>query len=217
MIPLVKLLFLFVRMFTKPATAYIKQVTKYRGVGYFRNHLIWAGNKLHRIEAIINKRFMKVETNSNLVRNLGDEAAIEYALTFFFEGIFLYGILVTVAITEMKKASESSKKLNDDIDYLKGSVESMKAKIMKDDETIDLLRKENEKYQSIQEIMNNKLDIIVRELTNKEIVDLNVAEYVKTLSYGPLIHKDQLQVRDYNNDDNENKENNSEAKPNHSS
>ena len=55
------------------------------------------------------------------IKPLSDEAAFNKGVEYFVEFVFFYGILVVIALWEVKKSQESSEKLKGDLKMLQTS------------------------------------------------------------------------------------------------
>jgi hypothetical protein len=124
MIPFFKIFGIIAKTFTKPAAKLLKSVF-YSRVNLFRPHFIWFGNSLYAIELRINRAFLgvKAPTGKNQgSQQLPDDQAFDYASSFLLEVCLVYGILMYIAITEVKKSMDDKKKMKNDLESLLSSI-----------------------------------------------------------------------------------------------
>lgn len=107
------------KMFTAPLIKFSKQNTKHR-LQFLRKYLIKVGNGIHRFEARVNKAYantgIKETDKEKFIKNLSDDKAFDYGVTFLLEFVLLYTIILGIAIHEVKTGNESKKKEKAEID-----------------------------------------------------------------------------------------------------
>lgn len=107
-LPLYKVLSLFIRVFSKPLITYTKQAHLKNDAGsshpLLRKAFIKLGNSYNKGETWLNRKFMKIETQF-AYKPLNDELAIEKGIEFFYEIIF-YSLVIGLPLYEMIRASE---------------------------------------------------------------------------------------------------------------
>jgi hypothetical protein len=100
MIPLIKVVSLLFRVFSKPLINYTKMyhATNEIKSNRLKSFFIMMGNKYHRFENFINKRYMKMASVAH--KPLNDNIALEKGIEFFYEIIF-YMIILGFPIYEL--------------------------------------------------------------------------------------------------------------------
>jgi len=176
MIPVVKLLTILAKTFTKPAVSLLKKAFYQRG-GFARGHFIALGNWLHRVEVAINRRFLGVKPlPGQQIGNLPDDEAFEMASNFILEVVIVYGVLLSIAVSEVLKSMEDKKKMKADIEELKTGIEQLK----------DELDKVTEK--------NKNLEKIIEEFKNiSSQIDDNVTNFKKLVEAQEKTHLESQQ------------------------
>ena len=109
MIPLIKVVSLFFRVFSKPLINYTKMyhATNHIKSNRLRAFFIMLGNKYHRFQNYINKRYLKVASDFAF-KPLNDSLALQKGIQFFYEIIF-YSIVLGFPIYQLYLASVQSK------------------------------------------------------------------------------------------------------------
>lgn len=78
-LPLYKVISLFIRVFSRPLINYTKQIHRknnhFNEESSLRKSFIWLGNSYNRLEMYVNRKFMKIETQF-AYKPLNDELAI---------------------------------------------------------------------------------------------------------------------------------------------
>jgi hypothetical protein len=122
MIPLFKVVVIFIKTFTKPVVGIMKKMT-FNNRSFLRNPLILVGNYLNRIEVRINRRFIGVQnTSTQVIPDLADDKAFENAMNFLLEAVFIYGLLLSIAIFEVIKGMDEKKNMKADMVEMKKTV-----------------------------------------------------------------------------------------------
>jgi hypothetical protein len=106
MIPLIKVVSLLFRVFSKPLINYTKM---YHATNEIKSNRVKAffvmmGNKYHRFENFVNKRYLKMPS-SVVLKPLNENIAVEKGIEFFYEIIF-YMIILGFPIYELYLAAE---------------------------------------------------------------------------------------------------------------
>ena len=171
MIPLVKIMAIFAKTFTKPMIGFIKKspIHQYPAV---KHVFVRIGNQLYRFERKVNRRFLGIENAEAGSVSLSDEKAFENALNFILEVVVLYGIVLGIAFSEVKKNTEEKKKLKNTIEGLEENVAMLK----KDSE---FQKKKLEVFE--QKIMNyeNNEDQIIKNLNHIQDNEQKIKTYAE--------------------------------------
>lgn len=164
MIPFVKIAAIFIKTFTKPMIGYAKK----SGVqsGRVRQGFIWLGNKLYRIETNINRRFLGMEAVENESRRLSDDAAFENAFNFILEVVVLYGILLGIAFSEVKKGIEEKKQAKLVIENLQEGVANLEKQLEEQRVQSRSLEKTISAYQNNERLISEVFEAI--KLSNEQ-------------------------------------------------
>ena len=129
MIPLFKIFVIITKTFTKPVISQTKGWVKAARPGFITRNFVWIGHKAHFYEMVINKKFFGMKINMERMKKLTDEEAMEYAINFFLEVVVLYGVILGLALLELKKSHESSQKEKDEKAKLKSQVSTMETEL----------------------------------------------------------------------------------------
>jgi hypothetical protein len=65
------------------------------------------GQKAHRFEIYLNRKFVNSDANQKLdfyIKPLSDEVAFNKGVEYFVEVVFFYGVLISIAVWEIKKS-----------------------------------------------------------------------------------------------------------------
>lgn len=137
MLPLFKIFSLVIRVFTRPMINYTKRYhlsNNKNNPELLRTFFIRMGNHYNRLESIINRKFLKIETPDVLfVKPLSDDVALEKGVEFFYE-IVIYIILLSLPLYELYTGHYSNAKKTED----------QEARLNKIEEGIDFIKKEQE-------------------------------------------------------------------------
>jgi Optic atrophy 3 protein (OPA3) len=119
MLPILKVLTLIFKVFSKPMITYTKKyhmARKNNHSNFSKSFLIYFGNKWHMIETMINRRFLNISQSDFVIKELSPNDALEKGLEYTYEIIF-YFILICIPLYEMRKGSlesaRKSKELNE--------------------------------------------------------------------------------------------------------
>ena len=121
MIPLLKLLTISVKLFTKPAIARLKKSVYNTQNQFVKNIFIASGRRLARWEFYINRRFLNIHHTEMKPVNIGDEEAFDKSTEFLIEIVCLYGILGYLAISETINSVKKSKELKQQLLAIEGA------------------------------------------------------------------------------------------------
>ena len=112
--PLFRVVSLFVRLFTRPLTNYLKISLSYKQDRnpFIRNSILNLGQLYHRINIRIQRRIMNMSGHDSYIKPLTDEKALENGAEFAGE-IIAYGILLSWGLYEINKISVESKAKED--------------------------------------------------------------------------------------------------------
>lgn len=119
MLPILKVLTLLFKVFSKPMITHTKKyhmARKNNHSNFSKRFFIYFGNKWHIIETRINRRFLNISQTDFKIKDLSPNDALEKGLEYFYEIIF-YSFLIFLPLYEMRKAAldnmRKSKDLND--------------------------------------------------------------------------------------------------------
>ena len=157
MIPLIKIVAIFAKTFTKPLIGVAKQASKRHALP-LRHSFVWLGNRIHRIEVQINRKFIGIDSVNGQVTDLSDDAAFENALNFILEIVIVYGILLGIAFQEVKKGMEEKKKAKRDLEDLQESVQRLESQLLAQNERHFELQRQFLDYQIHANALLDKLN-----------------------------------------------------------
>lgn len=110
-LPLFKVLSLFVRVLSRPLINQTKMIhlknNKIHENSRLRIFFIDLGNRYNQFEVWINRKFMKIETKL-AYKPLNDELAVEKGIEFFYELLF-YFIVISLPLYELYRGSIEAK------------------------------------------------------------------------------------------------------------
>lgn len=121
MLPLFKVFSLVVRILARPLISKTKAATSSRLQDVrLRAFFIWLGNRTHKINVIINRKFLKLNNTDFKVQELGELAALELGVETFYE-IIIYACLLGLPFLEiyfayvegLEKAEKDKKTMED--------------------------------------------------------------------------------------------------------
>ena len=102
-IPIIKLLLILVKNFTKPVINFAKSATKKTGFTPLSRFLMHSGNAEYQVTARINRAFSGSAGRKSRIRPLTDELAQERGAELWGE-IVIYGTFIGMAVWEYKKS-----------------------------------------------------------------------------------------------------------------
>jgi Optic atrophy 3 protein (OPA3) len=168
MIPFIKLAMIMAKMFTAPLIKFSKQHTKQRLV-FLRKYLISIGNSIHRFEARVNKAYSNIQIKDTdkekFIKNLSDDKAFDYGVTFLLEFVLLYSIILGIAISEVKKGNEDKKKEKAEIDSINDNFAFAKNEVAKEIEISKNLAKAVDEIKNEQSAIADKIKNLANEIT----------------------------------------------------
>lgn len=110
MLPLMKVVMVGFKIVSRPLNNVLKRVFTHWFM-FMHRFITYFGQKAHFFEVYLNRRVVNNETNLEFyVKPLSDEAAFNKGVDYFVEIMFFYGILMAIAVYEVKKSAESSEK-----------------------------------------------------------------------------------------------------------
>lgn len=139
MLPLLKVLTLFFKVFSKPMISYTKKyhmARKDNHSNFSKRFLVYFGNKWHLIETRINRRFLNISQTDFKIKDLNPNDALEKGLEYFYEIIF-YSFLILLPLYEMRKGGLDNARKSKDLNQKLTGIEKRIA------ETKDLLIAKN--------------------------------------------------------------------------
>lgn len=110
MLPLMKILLVGFKIVSRPLNNILKRVFIHR-FHFMHRFIGYCGQKAHTFEIHLNRTI--VNSNQKLdfyIKPLSDEAAFNKGVEYFVEVFFFYGVLITIAIWEIKRSHDSSEK-----------------------------------------------------------------------------------------------------------
>jgi hypothetical protein len=117
-----KLLLVGFKIMSRPLNNLLKRIFMHR-FAFMHRFIGRCGQAAHRFEIYLNRRVVNNPSGSGsaaekldfYIKPLSDEAAFNKGVDYFVEVIFFYGVLITLAIWEVKKSQESSDRLKTQI------------------------------------------------------------------------------------------------------
>ena len=111
MLPLMKLLLVGFKIMSRPLNNMLKRIFLHR-FAFMHRFIGMCGQKAHRFEIYLNRRFVSTEQKLDFyVKPLSEEASFNKGVEYFVEVIFFYGVLISIAIWEVKKSQDSADRL----------------------------------------------------------------------------------------------------------
>lgn len=122
-----KLLLVGFKIISRPLNNFLKRVFTHR-FAFMHRFIGLCGQRAHKFEISLNRRFVSADQKIDFyVKPLSDEAAFNKGVEYFVEIVFFYGVLVGIAIWEVKKSQDASDKLKAQlVDLTKQSKENEK-------------------------------------------------------------------------------------------
>jgi len=106
-----KVLLVGFKLVARPLNNILKRVFTHR-FEFMHRFIAFFGQKAHRFEIYLNRRIVNGESKLDFyVKPLSEEAAFNKGVEYFVEVLFFYGVLITLAVWEIKKSQEASNKL----------------------------------------------------------------------------------------------------------
>lgn len=104
MLPLFKLFSLFVRILARPVITKTKAHTTSKLENTkIRAFFLWWGNRAHRVNVMINRKFLKLDTKEYKVQELSESAALELGVETFYE-VLIYTLILGLPLIEIYRA-----------------------------------------------------------------------------------------------------------------
>eukprot|EP00347_Sterkiella_histriomuscorum_P010651 403375454 len=110
MLPLMKVLLVGFKIISRPLNNILKKVFIHR-FQFMHRFIGYCGQKAHVWEIQLNRKI--VNNNQKLdfyIKPLSEEAAFNKGVEYFVEVFFFYGVLISIAIWEIKKSHDSSER-----------------------------------------------------------------------------------------------------------
>ena len=148
-----KVLLVGFKMISRPLNNVLKRIFTHR-FAMMHKFIERCGQAAHKFEIYLNRKIVNTggpgsEKLDFYIKPLSDDAAFNKGIDYFVEVVFFYGVLISIAIFEIKRSQDASDKLKATI------AELQKSAIMN-----------NSRIQQLEEELNAK----------KTEVDLNLAE-----------------------------------------
>lgn len=107
MLPLMKLLLVGFKIISRPMNNILKRVFTHR-FAYMHRFIGKCGQASHRFEIYLNRKIVNTggsgtEKLDFYIKPLSDEAAFNKGIDYFVEFVFFYGVLIGLAIFEVKR------------------------------------------------------------------------------------------------------------------
>ena len=116
-----KLLLVGFKIISRPLNNILKRVFAHRFAMTHR-FIGRCGQAAHRFEIYLNRKIVNTgggaEKLDFYIKPLSDEAAFNKGIDYFVEVVFFYGVLISLAIFEVKRAQDASDKLKATISEL---------------------------------------------------------------------------------------------------
>jgi len=175
MLPLLKILTVLFKVFSKPLINYTKKHHLARNKlqqepSFSKRFYVEFGNYVNVIESKVNRKFLNISDDIGFkIKPLKDEQALEKGLEYFYEILF-YAFLITLPIYEMYKTNKETKtkatELALRLDKIETNIRDTK------DNFIDKSHKVNEKIHDLQTKIN-ETDKTLLDVVNFHIEQRN--------------------------------------------
>ena len=111
MLPLMKVLVVAFKILSRPMNNILKRVFTHR-FQFMHTFIAMCGQGAHRFEIHLNRTIVNNQQKLDFyIKPLSDEAAFNKGVEYFVEVVFFYGILIGIAIWEVKRSQDASDKL----------------------------------------------------------------------------------------------------------
>ena len=121
MLPLIKVLLVTFKIISRPMNNVLKRVFMHR-FQFMHRFIGTCGQYAHRFEIYLNRKIVNTGGQPQkldfYIKPLSDEAAFNKGVEYFVEVVFFYGILIGIAVWEVKKSADASEKLKGEIKSL---------------------------------------------------------------------------------------------------
>lgn len=110
MLPMMKILLVGFKIISRPLNNILKRVFTHR-FQFMHRFIGYCGQKAHVFEIHLNRKI--VNNNQKLdfyIKPLSEEAAFNKGVEYFVEVFFFYGVLIGIAVWEIKRSTDSSEK-----------------------------------------------------------------------------------------------------------
>ena len=106
MLPAVKLFTASFKIISRPLNNYLKKFFAHRFI-FMNNYIIFFGQNAHKFEIFLNRKIVNGAGQPQIdfyIKPLSDEAAFNKGIDYFVEIVFFYGLLIGIAVWELKKS-----------------------------------------------------------------------------------------------------------------
>ena len=114
MFPIMKFLLVGFKMLSRPLNNLLKRVFMHR-FAVMHRFIGRCGQAAHKFEIYLNRKIVNVGSGSEkldfYIKPLSDDAAFNKGIDYFVEVVFFYGVLISLAIFELKRAQDASDRL----------------------------------------------------------------------------------------------------------
>lgn len=167
MLPLLKILTVIFKVFSKPLINYTKKHHIARNKlqqkpTFSKKFYVAFGNYVNVFETKVNRKFLNISDDIPFkIKPLKEEQALEKGLEYFYEILF-YAFLITLPIYEMHKANKDAKtkaaELNQRLDKIETNIRSTKDNFIEESHKVN--GKMNELQTKINETDKTLLDVV---------------------------------------------------------
>lgn len=199
MLPLLKILTVIFKVFSKPLINYTKKhhVARNKEQKHptlSKRFFVWFGNHVNVFESKVNRKFLNISSDIPFkIKILKEEDALEKGLEYFYEIIF-YAFLIALPLHEMYKANKDGKvkseELSKRLKQIEQNIKETKHYFVEESHSIngqigEIQVKINEKDQSLLDLAN-----LYQERRKK-----NDEEIKKTFTRSKIIIDDLVKVQ----------------------
>ena len=114
MFPIMKFLLVGFKMLSRPLNNLLKRVFMHR-FAVMHRFIGRCGQAAHKFEIYLNRKIVNAGSGSEkldfYIKPLSDDAAFNKGIDYFVEVVFFYGVLISLAIFELKRAQDASERL----------------------------------------------------------------------------------------------------------
>lgn len=193
MLPLLKILTVIFKVFSKPLINYTKKhhVARNKEQKHptlSKRFFVWFGNHVNVFESKVNRKFLNISSDIPFkIKTLKEDDALEKGLEYFYELIF-YAFLITLPLHEMYKANKEGKvkseELSKRLKQIEQNIKETKHYFVEESHSLngkigEIQSKINEKDKSLLDLVNlhqenrKKNDEEIRKTfsSSKKIID----------------------------------------------
>ena len=118
MLPLIKVLILAFKILSRPLNNILKRVFTHR-LQFMHRFIGLCGQQAHKFEIHLNRKIVNQTQKLDFyIKPLSEEAAFNKGVEYFVEVVFFYGVLIGIAVWEVKKSQDASDKLKQELKEL---------------------------------------------------------------------------------------------------